>query len=59
MTAALYDTLRAITTVVSKRESQSRKDSGIVVFEHRAWNQRDEEVASCRRTALMMKRPAA
>jgi len=29
------------------------------VFEHRGWNQRDEEVASCRRTALMMKRPAA
>jgi hypothetical protein len=30
-----------------------------VVFEQRAWNQRDEEVASCRRAALMMKRPAA
>jgi len=45
--------------VVSKRDSQSRPDSGIVVFEHRGWNQRDEEVASCRRTALMMKRPAA
>jgi acyl dehydratase len=52
------DTLRAITTVVSKRESQSRKDSGIVVFEHRALNQRDEEVASCRRAALMLKKPA-
>jgi acyl dehydratase len=39
--------------------SQSRQDSGIVVFEHRAWNQRDEEVASCRRVALMLKRPAA
>src|SRR5246500_33052 len=44
----LGDTLRAATTVVSKRESQSRKDSGVVVFEHRAFNQRDEEVASCR-----------
>ena len=53
------DTLHVATTVVSKRDSQSRQDSGIVVFEHRAWNQRDEEVASCRRTALMMKRPAA
>jgi acyl dehydratase len=52
------DTLRATTTVVSKRESQSRKDSGIVVFEHRAWNQRDEEVAICRRAALMLKTPA-
>jgi acyl dehydratase len=53
------DTLRAETTVLSKRESQSRADSGIVVFEHRAFNQRNEEVASCRRAALMLKRPPA
>ena len=53
----LGDTLRATTTVVSKRASQSRTDSGIVVFEHRAWNQRNEEVASCRRAALMLKQP--
>jgi acyl dehydratase len=53
------DTLRAATNVVSARASQSRQDSGIVVFEHRAFNQRDEEVASCRRAALMLKRPAA
>ena len=53
------DTLHALTIVLSKRESQSRKDSGIVVFDHRAFNQRDEEVASCRRVALMLKRPAA
>jgi acyl dehydratase len=52
------DTLRAETTVVAKRESQSRKDSGIVTFEQRAYNQRNEEVASCKRAALMMKRPA-
>jgi acyl dehydratase len=52
------DTLRAVTTVVSKRESQSRRDSGIVIFDQRAYNQRDEEVASCRRAALMMKRLA-
>jgi acyl dehydratase len=51
------DTLHAVTTVVSKRESTSRNDSGIVVFEHRAFNQRDEEVCSCRRAALMLKRP--
>jgi acyl dehydratase len=53
------DTLRAATTVISARPSQSRPDAGIVVFEHRAFNQRDEEVASCRRSALMMKRPPA
>src|SRR6201985_1544767 len=51
------DTLRAETTVLAKRESQSRKDSGILTFEHRAFNQRDEEVASCKRAALIMKRP--
>ena len=53
------DTLHAAPTVMSKRLSQSRQDSGIVVFEHRAFNQRDEEVAYCRRAALMLKRPAA
>jgi acyl dehydratase len=53
------DTLRAETTVVAKRESQSRKDSGVLTFEHRAFNQRNEEVATCKRAALMMKRPAA
>ena len=52
------DTLRAATSVVAMRESQSRGDSGIVTFEHRAYNQRDEEVASCRRAALMMKQPS-
>ena len=52
------DTLRAVSTVYSVRESRSRSDSGIVVFDHRAYNQRDEEVASCRRAALMLKKPA-
>jgi acyl dehydratase len=53
------DTLHAATTVLAVRESQSRPDSGIVTFDHRAYNQRDEEVASCRRAALMLKRPKA
>jgi acyl dehydratase len=53
------DTLRVETTVLAKRLSQSRKDSGIVTLEHRAFNQRNEEVGSCRRNALMMTRPAA
>jgi acyl dehydratase len=52
------DTLRAETLVVAVRESQSHKDKGIVTFEHHAYNQRNEEVASCRRAALMLKRPA-
>lgn len=53
------DTLRIETTVVAVRESRSRPDCGIVTFEHRAFNQRNEEVASCLRAALMMKQPAA
>jgi acyl dehydratase len=40
------------------RESRSRTDSGIVTFEHRAFNQRNEEVASCLRAALMLKKLA-
>lgn len=53
------DTLRVETTVVARRESRSRPNAGIVTFEHRAFNQRDEQVASCLRAALMRKRPAA
>jgi acyl dehydratase len=47
------DTLRSETTVADKRTSRSRPDAGLVVFEHRAFNQRDEMVCQCRRTALM------
>ena len=50
------DTLRAETTVAEKRESRSRPDAGIVVFDHRCFNQRAEEVAYCKRSALMRKR---
>jgi acyl dehydratase len=53
------DTLRIETTVLAMRESQSRKDAGIVTLQHKAFNQRNEEVASCRRVALMLKRPAS
>jgi acyl dehydratase len=52
------DSIRAQTEVVSARESSSRPTQGIVVFEHRAFNQKDELVAQCRRSALMHKRPA-
>lgn len=51
------DTLRAETTVVEVRESKSRPGQGIVVFEHRGFNQRNEEVCVCRRAALMLRRP--
>ena len=47
------DTLRAETEVVELRASKSRPDAGLVVFRHRMLNQRDEEVCSCLRTALL------
>lgn len=51
------DTLHARTEVLAARDSSSRPTQGIVTFEHRAFNQRDELVARCRRTALMHRRP--
>jgi acyl dehydratase len=51
------DTLNATTEVLSRRESRSRPDAGIVEFVHRAYNQRGELVAECRRQAMMRKRP--
>jgi acyl dehydratase len=53
------DTLRTETQVLEMRESRSRPDAGIVVFVHRCFNQRDEEVASCKRTALMKRKAVA
>ena len=52
------DTLRATTKVISLRDSKSRPEAGIVEFEHHALNQNDEIVGSCRRMALMHRRPA-
>ena len=52
------DTLRAETEVVELRDSKSRPDAGLVTFKHRMFNQRDEEVCSFLRTALLKKRPA-
>jgi acyl dehydratase len=51
------DTIRAESVVAALRDSKSRPGQGIVTFEHRGFNQRDEEVAYCRRVALMLRRP--
>jgi acyl dehydratase len=51
------DTLRAETTVIALRDSKSRPQQGIVTFEHRGYNQRNELVAICKRTALMLRSP--
>lgn len=52
------DTLRAQSVVLEKRESKSRPSAGIVTFEHKMFNQRDELVCQCRRTALIKKASA-
>ena len=52
------DTLRIETVVHELRESRSRPECGVVTFVHRAYNQRGEEVGTCKRVALMKKQPA-
>lgn len=51
------DTLRVCTTVLSKRDSASRPQAGIVEFEHQGLTQDGQLVCSCRRAALMHRRP--
>jgi acyl dehydratase len=51
------DTLRAESTILRKRESKSRTDAGIVWFEHRGYNQRDELIHLCHRTGMIMRLP--
>lgn len=53
------DTIRVESEVIELRPSKSRPGAGIVTFMHRAFNQRDELVAHCRRSGLQLKRPAA
>jgi acyl dehydratase len=52
------DTVHVQTEVMELRESRSRPHNGIVIFEHRAYNQRDELVGTCKRSALMLRRSA-
>jgi acyl dehydratase len=51
------DTIRAESKVIALRPSNSRPTQGIVTFEHRGFNQCNEEIAYCRRVALMMRKP--
>ncbi|MFC8178762.1 MaoC family dehydratase [Rhodococcus sp. NPDC057297] len=51
------DTVHVTTEVLELRESKSRPDQGIVVFLHRAYNQKGELVASCKRAGLQRKKP--
>ena len=51
------DTVHVETQVLELRDSRSRPNNGIIVFEHRAFNQKNELVASCKRSALMLRKP--
>lgn len=51
------DTLRIESEVLEIRESKSRPENGIIIFAHRAYNQHDELVGSCKRSALMHRKP--
>jgi len=51
------DTLRSTSECIAVRESKSRPNAGIVTWAHRSFNQRDELVCECTRTALLLKKP--
>ncbi|PKB14612.1 acyl dehydratase [Novosphingobium kunmingense] len=51
------DTLNIVTEVLELRDSRSRPDAGIVTFQHQAFNQRGELVASCKRSGLQRRKP--
>jgi acyl dehydratase len=52
------DTLRSESECLELRESKSRPNAGIVIWEHRSFNQRGELVCKCSRSALLLKKPA-
>jgi len=52
------DTLRCESTVTALRTSKSRPNAGIVTWEHRLYNQRDEIVCQGLRTAMLLRKPA-
>ncbi len=51
------DTLRSTSECVAVRESKSRPNAGIVTWEHKSFNQKDELVCRCTRSALILKKP--
>ena len=51
------DTIHIHTEVLEVRDSKSRPENGIVTFAHRAYNQHDDLVGECKRTALMLRKP--
>ncbi|MDZ7727282.1 MAG: MaoC family dehydratase [Dehalococcoidia bacterium] len=53
------DTIRAETSVLDKKESESKPDRGVVSVETRGYNQRGEEVCYFRRKVMVPKREHA
>jgi len=53
------DTIHVESEVLEMRQSKSRPNNGIVIFEHRAYNQHNELVGICKRSGLMLCKPAA
>ena len=51
------DTLNVQTEILEKRDSKSRPNNGIVLFQHRAYNQDKKLVATCNRSGLMLRKP--
>ena len=52
------DTIRVESEILETRSSKSRPDNGIVIIAHRAYNQDGELVGECKRSALMLRKPA-
>lgn len=50
------DTIRVESEVVELRDSKSRPANGITIFEHRAYNQHGVLAATCKRSALMLRK---
>lgn len=55
----INDTLSVETEIVQRRESRSRPNAGIVTFEHRVTNQRQEVVCTFLRTAMLHKQASS
>lgn len=51
------DTIRVESEVISARESKSKPDQGVILFEHRGYNQHGTLISTMRRNALMWKAP--
>jgi acyl dehydratase len=51
------DTMRAETEIAELKDSRSRPTAGIVTFRHELFNQRNEVVCRCLRSALVHRRP--